>query len=508
MTLDAIQKLLLIQSLEICDSSGLLLSSENRRQATLQSGIQPEESKLKRLESSQIEFLHQRANRLHAFLSNESLFKTISLPPAVPRAKGLGILIIVIAFILGLFSNQLGNDQFINLVAFPLLGLYLWNLIIYVLFLGKWLRHKLHPMPENHYFFGLLPHLLYQVHQLFQHRKLRHPHLTPVENKEQLAFQIRSHFLMKWIKLTAPIQLCQITFLLHLGASVMAMGVIGGMYFNGISFEYKASWQSTFLTPAALQQGLEILLGPASMLSNIGIPPGQPLEALRRPDATGENAALWIHLFTITTFLYIVLPRILLSSFSYQQLRSIQNSVQLPEDILPYYQETALQLKDSQSIVVIPYAIPLEINNRELLRKLLCRLWARAAKTEFQDPIPYGEETSFFELSANPSSHVVLLLDFNATPEKDAHGRVVQEIKQQLMESSADNPFLILLDCHRFEKIRELPEFEKRFQERKNAWETMFCDMNLPCFIFDNIHTTDMNEHLKQARNAVWTNSR
>jgi hypothetical protein len=49
----------------------------------------------------------------------------------------VGWLVVAIAFALGLMVDAIGPDQRVNILAFPLLALLAWNLIVYLLLIGS-----------------------------------------------------------------------------------------------------------------------------------------------------------------------------------------------------------------------------------------------------------------------------------------------------------------------------------------------------------------------------------
>jgi hypothetical protein len=65
--------------------------------------------------------------------------------------------------------------------------------------------------------------------------------------------------------------------------------VIAGLYVRGLAFEYRATWESTFLDATTVHWLLAGLLAPGSMLTGIATPGAAHLESIRAP--ASENAA-------------------------------------------------------------------------------------------------------------------------------------------------------------------------------------------------------------------------
>ena len=98
--------------------------------------------------------------------------------------------------------------------------------------------------------------------------------------------------------------------ILHFAAAALALGVIAGLYVRGLAFEYRATWESTFLDAANVHWLLALLLAPGSVLSGIAMPGVAQLEAIRAP--ASENAATWLHLLAASVVVIVVIPRLVL----------------------------------------------------------------------------------------------------------------------------------------------------------------------------------------------------
>ena len=92
-----------------------------------------------------------------------------------------------------------------------------------------------------------------------------------------------------WFRLAAPLYTMRAARILHFAAAALALGVIAGLYVRGLAFEYRATWESTFLDAANVHWLLAALLAPGSALSGIAMPGVAQLESIRAP--ASENAA-------------------------------------------------------------------------------------------------------------------------------------------------------------------------------------------------------------------------
>ena len=191
---------------------------------------------------------------------------------------------VVVALVLGLLGglavDQLGPPQRVNLLAPAVWAVVAWNLLVYLTLLwpGPW------PSP--------LPSL---------RDGLSRWALRGGETVEVL-----------WAQHAAPLTGARLALLLHTAAAGLALGLVAGLYLRGLVLDYRAGWQSTFLGTVTVQQVLELLLKPASVLTGIAVPDVAPLRVGPGGDATA-TAAPWIHLLAGTLALAVLLPRVLLA---------------------------------------------------------------------------------------------------------------------------------------------------------------------------------------------------
>jgi hypothetical protein len=105
-------------------------------------------------------------------------------------------------------------------------------------------------------------------------------------------------FTAAWTERAAPLYAVRAARVLHLAAAVFAAGVLTGMYVRGLAFEYRASWESTFLGPETVYALLAFALAPGAWLTGIGVPDVAHIASIRTgADPGSENAALWLHLY-------------------------------------------------------------------------------------------------------------------------------------------------------------------------------------------------------------------
>ena len=70
-----------------------------------------------------------------------------------------------------------------------------------------------------------------------------------------------------WTALAAPLYAARAARILHLAAAALALGVVVGLYVRGIAFEYRATWESTFLDAPTVRTLLAFAYAPGAWLT-------------------------------------------------------------------------------------------------------------------------------------------------------------------------------------------------------------------------------------------------
>ena len=127
--------------------------------------------------------------------------------------------------------------------------------------------------------------------------------------------QIIENYTKQWLGCSASLTGARTKMLIHSAAAALGLGLIAGLYIRGLVFDYRAAWESTFLSAHAAHAILSFFLAPAVALSEIPMPDEAALSAMRMvhgDDSTGVSAAPWIHLFSLTLLFIVVIPRFIL----------------------------------------------------------------------------------------------------------------------------------------------------------------------------------------------------
>lgn len=347
-----------------------------------------------------------------------------------------------LAFLTGWFTHDLGPEGRVSLLAFPLLGLIVWNLAVVVASLIS-MRRKPSESPLA-WPAWLLPK----------------PRLTG----DALTDTVVVRAGQEWQAAESRRWTAQIKIWFHVAALLLAAGVVAGMYARGLVKNYQATWESTFLSQPAVSKLTRAVLGPASILSGVEVPPVPPEGGL-------SPAAPWIHLWAASAGLFILCPRLLLISMA---RRDMARAPFRWEQDFSDYEANARRLAAGQPLVarVLPVQCDPESPLRDSLRGVLQHLWGGQVMVDFLQSVPYGGEDDCLESLTEPPTHLVLLLPMAVTPEDEVHG-VLHRGLQQWLAGAVQPPFaLTVLDAASFEaRTAGLPEAPRRLAERRAAWE-------------------------------------
>lgn len=372
----------------------------------------------------------------------------------------IGHLVVAIALVAGTLGNALGSGASINLLAPPLLGLLVWNLAVYALLAAReaaqWSssRHSAEPRAAKHAVISRL--------------------LAAVRGKVEAGPAAR--FLADWTARSLPLVGTRIGRVLHVAAIALAVGLLAGLYFRGLAFEYRAGWESTFLDAAQVRAVLGVVLGPAAALSGIGIPSAATLEAMRFPASAGVNAASWLHLYAITIALLVVLPRGALALRAWLIEQRLMRRFPLDLDDV-YFQRLAGEVYGAPTrIRIAPYSLGISPRAVLGLQALLGQALRARADVEIAPATAYGEEDA---VDATGFARGVALLmpafALAATPEPENHGAFLRRLRAGARGSAA---LVVLIDESSFK--RQFGADGARTKERRAAWHQLLdaCDCN------------------------------
>lgn len=373
----------------------------------------------------------------------------------------------LVAIFLGLAAgfglSALDGTRRIQVISPPLALLLLYNLVVYVLLLIRALVRR-----ERS---ALVSATFARVPASFAQRVIARSRAFDTTLAGALERFVRS-----WFAAALPVNYARAMRALHLAAAAVGLGLIAGLYLRGLVLDYRAGWESTFLSGEQAHRILSVLYGPASWIASLPLPGPVHLEAIRwRPGGGGEPAARWIHLMALTTLLFVVAPRLVLALVSATRVWHARARMPVPQDLHGYFRAAFSSVESivpRAKALVIPFAHDLGAG---ALARLIAWISANAAgkvDVEAAEPLPYGEEERYLETLAarGAESADLLVLPFGlaTTPEVENHGTVIQGVRDWIAARKPDARVLVVIDESGYaERMAAAPE---RIAERREAW--------------------------------------
>jgi len=321
----ALSKVLLIQAIEETDRKGDALPLAERIEATRAViGKNPPalETQAEAPLSSATEwFLVRRAEALLRLLRERS--------PGIDHVLAIagGAIsfdrsLLLMAFVLGVLLPFIDGRYGINILAPPLVGLVIWNAVLYVFLLARgsassWLAGLYSRWARGHF------------QRLLNHSTRFNAPLAPGLRR----------FAGDWWEVAQPLFAARGRRLLHLCAVLVALGLATGYYFRAHVLFSHAGWaDGNLLGPTMAHAVLTLLYGPAALLTGISLPTTEGIAQLRWTVGShgGGDATVWVHLIAWTAFLYIMLPRLLAVLISTFGLWRLSRRLSLPPGAATY----------------------------------------------------------------------------------------------------------------------------------------------------------------------------
>ena len=296
---------------------------------------------------------------------------------------------------------------------------------------------------------------------------------------------------------------------MHVCAVLFAVGIIGGMYIRGITTEYYAGWESTFLEPEAVQRLMSVVLAPAALISGQKLPKLDRIQAIQWRDGNaGENAADWIHLFAKTIFLFVILPRCFLSFAALKREKHLQIHFLIPSAGDSYYSKL-LTFRPGQKELIrfVPYSLELSEKQMTVFRSLLDQSFGWKTEIEFHRTIPYGEEDKFLTAAAahteTAAECLIILFNLSSIPENEIHGTFISNLKEAIAVGHSAKQLLVAIDESHFEfRFSHQENSKERLESRRKLWIRTIGSKTLRP-VFFNLHNPDIDDWLMSVREAL-----
>ncbi|MCC7461264.1 MAG: DUF2868 domain-containing protein [Gammaproteobacteria bacterium] len=418
---------------------------------------------------------------IDAYLARRAAFALERLgerEPAFKRAvvalhwrPWVGGAIIGLAFAVGLFLDQVGAAQRINLLDPPVLVLILWNLVMYaVIVAGHVVRFGAAAGP------GPLRSLLTRIAGGAARAR-----------GGDGARQAIAAFGADWSRRAGPLYAVRAARILHLAAAALAAGVLAGLYLRGIAFEYRASWESTFLEPSTVRSLTALFYAPGSWATGIPVPPVEEVAVIRAP--AGENAARWVHLMAATVAIVVLLPRLTLALLAWlvERYRATHFAF-AGEDA--YVRRLLRGFRGGAARVrVFPYSYAPSAPAVAGLEQVIARSFGGSAAMVVAPPADWGADLGS-EPAGVAGSTLVALFNATATPEREVHGVFLAALARQRAAAEA---VFALIDESTWNA--HYGADAARTAERRAAWSAVCADAGVPVIFADlaspDLATTD-----------------
>lgn len=484
------QAVLFVRAVEEADPEGELLDPSERTRAT---------ERARDAEGFQA-FVVQRARDLVEVSDRHA--PGLARLRRASRLRLAAAWIVVPALAIGLATNLVGSEKRINVLANPLAGLFLWNLAIYVLILLGFLRRRARldrsvARPASASGVELASRLL-----TWPARASSRLRASGDGRKKRVARAVVG-YLAGWNRCAMPLLGARLEHALHLGATALVVGALGGMYARGLLLEYRATWESTFLGPAQVHAWLGLLLGPASTLTGIELPGLDAIERLRAPES--GNAASWIHLYAVTTVLLVVVPRALLAVVASAHTRRVARSLRVDTRALYYRRLHARARGADVRAIVVPYSYTPTAPRIDRLKAILHDVLGARASISVGRVLEYGDELAAPGEPAGEDEHPIgriLLFNLGQTPESEVHGRLLEDL---VSASRAGGSCLVLVDAAAWrERAGDTTSFDKRIAERRRTWDRVVRESGLEAVHLD-LDREPPDDVLERIEHATFT---
>lgn len=492
----AAQAVLLARSFEEADSDGVLLSAEDRQDATVDGRSAGGTLELQAERRAGV-LLGVVGERVRALARAQS-WTRVSLALVTPVVLG--------SFVLGLSTNALGPTRHINLLAFPLLALVVWNMAIYALLLLTGLVAVLRRPARGGTAsaangrrgdeeIGFLASVAWWIGEWTLERVR-----TPDPRQAEVVSRGLAAYWSEWSHRSLALSVARLRALSHIGAAGIAVGVVAGMYIRGLGLEYRATWESTFLSADVVAGILRLVLGPAAAFLGETLPDASGLAAMVAP-AGSSPAAPWIHLWALTTAGVVVVPRLVLAATQLARSAGLARSVDVDPIAGSFRALLVAERGADVRIDVLPYSFTPGSGQIDTLRELLHDLFGLEARIDVRGQVAYGTELSAPGDGSLRPTCVVVVYPLVQSPEREVHGRYLEE----WMERGGEPQVLVVLDAASWRE-RFGADAEQRQAERLRAWDRVLREIGLSVLHVD-LAKPLVEGTVERAEQALWPDS-
>ena len=500
------RKVLFVRSIEEGDPAGAVLPKADRLVATRKAQL-PEiliseyKTELRPLNQKEESFCVRRAELLIQTLGD--IYPESRIDISSKQWKGwLSASLFFLAFFTGFIANEFESGRRLNLLAFPVIGMLIWNFAVYG-YIGITLIQSNFKKNSNEILSGPI---IYAVSSLSHRQMLRT--IDSFSERASILNRCFLNFSREWSQLSVSIYKNHTARVMHICAVLFAVGIIGGMYVRGITTEYYAGWESTFLEPEAVHRLMGVVLAPAALITGQKLPKLERIKAIQwRDGSAGENAADWIHLFANTIFLFVILPRCFLAFAAFKREKQLQIHFLTPSAGDSYYSKLLTTRPGHKELIrFVPYSLELSDKQMVVFRSLLDQTFGWMTEIEFHRTIPYGEEDKFLNAATHAeraAECLIILFNLSSIPENEIHGTFIANLKEAIAVGHSAKQLLVAIDeSHFYFRFSHQENSKERLLSRRELWKRTIGSKTLqPVFI--NLHNPDVDDWLISVREAL-----
>ena len=431
-------------------------------------------------------FLQLRAGRIiGASQLPAAVRQVLQRSASLSRLTVLGVA--AAALLLGFAGHAITDPHRVDLLSPALIGIVLWNLLVYVLLVAMALRGLIKRRPRNQTLLQATDAAAASANLNASAEAVAGPGWWRRLAGRRLSLgrglaggmggDLRKtvlQFERNWWQLQQRSRRSQWLACLHLGAALLALGALASLWTTGLWRAYLVGWESTFLSPEAVHRLLNLLFAPVQWLFGLAPWSLTDIEALQgwvevgganhstaltAAQATGRH---WVQAYSLLLGLLVVLPRLLLALWQGLRARWLANHIELPLQ-QAYFQNLRCDHGGVATLLaMMAYSLERTPAREEALQHYAAQHYGAGVRLHWQAPVEYGAE---LPLQMQPAdAQPVLLLNLAATPEAEIHGQLLAQLHARW---GAQTP--VWLWCRDFmERNAAAPE---RVRERRALWQ-------------------------------------
>ncbi len=430
-------------------------------------------------------FVAKRAvHAMHRLAEREPQLVRLAVEPTM-RGGALAV-VLVVAVTLGVAADTIGSNQRINLLAPPLWGVLLWNVIVYLLLLVVPLVRLARRSSST------APGPILRFAQALAQRGI-----GPIRRAAKGGLEAPRRYAALWLTRSRGLAMLRGETLLHAGAAAIGLGFIAGLYLRGLALDYRVVWESTLLDAHAAHALVSTVFAPASALAGIALPDEAAFTAMRAAagaGTVGAPAAPWLHLIALTLAIVVVVPRTVfaLTCGAVAAWRSGSFPMPLGD---PYFERLArLRGGRDAHVVVVPYALSPSPQAALGLRAWLADSFGGGVDLNLEPSVAFGEEDAPLPKVSGTTTHAIVLFDLSATPEDEHHARFVSRLAAALPAGAV---IAAAVDGGAFS--RRFAGLDERVAQRREAWRSWGERLGIVPLVVDLEHGADAAVPLETA---------